>query len=187
MNVVNLNNVLHIKAVVSLEGKTKDSPYRIIALPKNSSLYDLAQATIGAFDFSFDHAFGFYDNLKNPHKSETGYELFADIGEASKFPGVKKTKLSKAFNELNSKMLFLFDYGDEWHFIVELVKITDFDKNINYPFIVESIGEAPSQYGYGEEEYDYVEDEFDEDFDDDFDDEFDEDSDEDYDDGDFNK
>jgi len=78
--------------------------------------------------------------------------LFADIGESSNFPGVKKTRLSKVFNELKTKMLFLFDYGDEWYFIVQLVKITDFDKDIKYPYIVESSGDAPAQYVYNEDD-----------------------------------
>jgi hypothetical protein len=51
-------------------------------------------------------------------------------------------------------MLFLSDYGDEWYFIVQLVKITEFDKKAKYPYIVDSFGDAPPQYGGNEEDYD---------------------------------
>ena len=44
-------------------------------------------------------------------------------------------------------MLFLFDYGDEWHFIVELKGIELSKEGEKYPFVLESIGSAPSQYG----------------------------------------
>ncbi|MEM4310914.1 MAG: hypothetical protein QXX95_00800 [Nitrososphaerales archaeon] len=49
-------------------------------------------------------------------------------------------------------MLFLFDYGDEWHFIVKLKKIEADKKEVNYPLIVKSVGEAPPQYEMPEED-----------------------------------
>jgi len=39
-------------------------PYRTIAIPESYSLYDLAEKIIESYDFDFDHAFGFYDNIK---------------------------------------------------------------------------------------------------------------------------
>jgi hypothetical protein len=162
MAVININNVFHLKVTIEWKGKTKGSPYRTIAIPQNASLYMLAEVIIDSFDFDFDHAFGFYNNLKDLYRSTIGYELFTDIGEGSKFPGVKKTKLLKVFTELKSKMLFMFDYGDEWHFIVQLVKISDFDKNIEYPVITDSFGDVP-QYEYTGEDLD--DDEFDDEID----------------------
>src|SRR3954451_20297430 len=51
--------------------------YRDIELPSSGSLEDLAAAIVNAF--GFDHAFGFYSNLKGDYyRSEERYELFAD-------------------------------------------------------------------------------------------------------------
>ena len=47
-------------------------------------------------------------------------------------------------------MLFLFDYGEEWHFIVELTGIELAKDGGEYPFVVESVGDAPPQYGIEE-------------------------------------
>jgi hypothetical protein len=66
---------------------------------------------------------------------------------------VERTKVGKVFHEMNKKMLFLFDYGDEWHFIVELKGIESQRENSKYPFVVESVGDAPPQYGEPEEEF----------------------------------
>ena len=41
--------------------------YRDIELPSGGSLEDLAEAIVGAFGFDFDHAFGFYSNLKGDY------------------------------------------------------------------------------------------------------------------------
>ncbi|WP_213075151.1 hypothetical protein QQE94_00580 [Fervidobacterium pennivorans subsp. shakshaketiis] len=60
--------------------------------------------------------------------------------------GVKNTKVSQVFEKPRQRMLFLFDYGDQWHFIVELKKIVEPEQNIKYPAILETFGEAPEQY-----------------------------------------
>jgi len=147
----NLNagkSVYLMKAVLSdLYGRAKGQPFRVLAVPEDYTLYGLAEAIIESFDFNFDHPFGFYDNIKKWTQSEEGYELFADIGEESEFKGVKKTKVNSVFNQIGKRMLFLFDYGDEWHFIVELKGIELPEERRRYPFIVESFGEAPPQYG----------------------------------------
>lgn len=77
-------------------------------------------------------------------RSGSKYELFADMGEAD--PGVKKTKVAQAFPAVGHTMLFLFDYGDEWHFKVKLAKTAKKIAKVRYPRIVASHGEAPEQY-----------------------------------------
>src|SRR3954452_1800412 len=96
--------------------------YRDLELPSGASLEDLAAAVVSAF-FDFDHAFGFYGSLGHRyHDAEERYELFADLGEASEgVRGVRRTKLGTAFPEVGKTMLFLFDYGDEWRFKVQLI------------------------------------------------------------------
>jgi Plasmid pRiA4b ORF-3-like protein len=64
----------------------KRRPHRTIAVDANADLYALAKAINRAFDFDFDHAFGFYDNLKDPYGANTKYELFADSGGADASP-----------------------------------------------------------------------------------------------------
>lgn len=143
-----------VKATLSdWSGNVRGHPHRIIAIPEESTLYRLAEAVVDSFGFDFDHAFGFYSNIRQWTKSEEGYELFADIGEESKSGGVERTKVGKVFDEIKKKMLFLFDYGDEWHFIVELKRVEPQSENVKYPFVVESVGDAPPQYGEPDEEF----------------------------------
>jgi hypothetical protein len=145
--------ICQVKATLSdWSGNVRGHPYRVIAIPEGFTLYRLAEAIVDSFGFYFDHAFGFYSNIRQWTKSEEGYELFADIGEESKFDGVERTKVGKVFHETKKKMLFLFDYGDEWHFIVELKGIEPQSENAKYPFVVQSVGDAPPQYGGPDEE-----------------------------------
>ena len=142
-----------IKATLSgWRGQLAGTPYRILAIPGGFTLYNLAEAIVDSFDFYFDHAFGFYNNIQRWTRSTEGYELFADIGEESHFKGVKRTKISKVFDKVRKKMLFLFDYGDQWNFIVELIRIESPEDGAEYPLVVESVGIAPRQYGEIDEE-----------------------------------
>ena len=235
--------VHHLKVTLTdWEGRVKGMPYRTIAIESGDSLYSLAEAINDAYGFDFDHAFGFFDNLKNPYNSRERYELFTDLEEEDseegfnplemlpdalsamvpggennpafwvtkaameldqellkqryleatrailreellksipsekhrqvqealslfieqmmpdeedleedlalsegESKGVKGVSVAEAFPKVGKKLLFLFDYGDEWHFIVEL-KESKTAKG-DFPRVVESVGQAPSQYG----------------------------------------
>ncbi|MCD6189708.1 MAG: hypothetical protein J7J97_05935 [Thermococcus sp.] len=45
-------------------GHVRGMPYRVLAVPEEFTLYDLAEAIVDSFGFDFDHAFGFYNNIK---------------------------------------------------------------------------------------------------------------------------
>lgn len=55
-------------------------------------------------------------------------------------------KISEAFGAIGTKMLFFFDYGDNWHFIVELKEIREPLPDESLPVLLESIGKASIQY-----------------------------------------
>jgi hypothetical protein len=128
----------------------ESEPFRTLAVLSDVTLNDLAEVITQSFGFDFDHAFGFYDDIDFWMDSVEGYELYADIGEESKYPGVETTLVSKVFDAPGKQMLFLFDYGDQWSFLVELEEIRDAEAGKPYPQLVTSDGEAPLQYGDGE-------------------------------------
>ena len=128
--------------------------YRDIEIDSGKSLYDLAEGIVGAFDFDLDHAFGFYSKLTGHYfDSPSKYELFADLeGGESDAGSVKRTKVAQAFPDVGSKMLFLFDYGDEWHFKVEVIGLGEKVPKARYPKVLATVGKAPPQYPDLEEE-----------------------------------
>src|SRR4051812_35264146 len=128
--------------------------YRDIEIDGTSSLYVLAQAITRAFDFDFDHAFGFYDKVKGDiYQSAIRYELFVDMGESDgEARSVKRTRVAAAFPSVGSKMRFLFDYGDGWIFLVNCVKQKPKEPKVKLPRLLVSKGEAPPQYPDPDEE-----------------------------------
>ena len=120
--------------------------YRIIEIKGKSSLYRLAESITDAFGFDLDHAFGFYNNIKDEYKSTEKFELFFDIGEADEgSQSVKNTKVAKVFSP-NKQMLFHFDYGDDWYFLVDCLDVLESEASVKYPRVTKTIGKAPEQY-----------------------------------------
>ncbi len=137
--------------------------WRDIEVPTSATLYRFAEGIVDAFGFDFDHAFGFYSDLSHDHyDSRDKYELFVDMGEVDLFPGmrggtpksVRKTKLSSVFSEPGQQMQFIFDYGDEWRFLVKVTETGKRKKGERYPRLVNAGGEAPEQYPDWDEEED---------------------------------
>ena len=127
---------------------------RRIQIPGSKSLYNFAKVIIDAFDFQFDHCFGFYDNFRDKKNCRKVFELFVDIGEEGRpqAKSVKKTKIVQTFDGVGEKLIMLFDYGDGWQFNVELKEIRKADKGSTKPVVLESIGKAPVQYPPCEDE-----------------------------------
>jgi len=123
---------------------------REIEISKNVNLYKLAKAIVNAYNFDFDHCFGFFSNISENRyfDSERKYELFTDLEdiEPTGAGSVKKTKISEAWKDIGDKMLFLFDYGVCWRFVVTLSGLGEKDTKKKYPNIVKEIGRAPRQY-----------------------------------------
>ena len=120
--------------------------YRDFEIISTKKLDDLAGTIVQCFGFDLDHAFGFYSLLKgNVLRSPVKYELFADMGE-SDARSVKRSRIVDAFPEVGDKMTFLFDYGDEWRFLVEVIGRGSKEAGVSYPRRIKTVGEAPKQY-----------------------------------------
>ena len=127
-------------------GHVRGFPYRVIAIPETASLYDLAHAILAAFRFDRDHLFGFYDNLHRYYHSREGYVLTNGVGIGSRFPGVNQARIATVFPEPKKKMLFVYDFGDEWRFVVQSKGQALPVEGVKYPVVIESCGDDPEQY-----------------------------------------
>jgi Plasmid pRiA4b ORF-3-like protein len=121
--------------------------YRDIGIKSDESLAELAEVIVKAFDFKFDHAYGFFSAMKgNVYKSPVRYELFADVDGGREARSVKRTTVGDAFALVGSNMLFLFDYGDEWRFKIEVIGLGEQEPKGRYRNILATVGKAPDQY-----------------------------------------
>lgn len=134
----------------------KKSVCREIEVRNSATLYALAGAAVEAFGFDFDHAFGFYSETKGSiYDSKIKYELFADMEDeafdvgkpgSAKPQSVRKNRVGTVFPVKGDKMIMLFDYGDNWNFLVEAIGKGEVVPGKRYPVQHASKGKAPEQY-----------------------------------------
>ena len=141
--------------IVQFRAKLGARLWRDLEINGSDTLEDLAAAILAAYNFDCDHAYGFYSNLKGS-KSESNeiYELFEDMEEGSgaeNAKGVKDIRIDEVFSS-KKQMLFLFDYGDKWEFIVTCNGIVEPEPRVQYPRTTGGKGDAPEQYPAEEEE-----------------------------------
>jgi len=116
--------------------------WRKIEMAAKHTLHKLHLAIQEGFEFGDDHLYSFfmdnkkwsYDRYESPLDEDGPYAEDVTIGELGLYTG-------KTF-------LYLFDYGDEWEFKVEVEEI-DLDRPLPLiPKIIDKHGKAPDQYRY---------------------------------------
>ena len=120
----------------------KPSAWGKIEIGETQTLDDLHYAILSMMDFDPDHLYSFF---------MSGRAWDQDSEYASPYaegPSAARVKIGDLSLRMKQKFLYLFDYGDEHRFEVQLVAINpDASKDVRYPRILEEHGEPPPQYG----------------------------------------
>lgn len=118
----------------------KRGVWRRIQLSSRHTLHGLHEVILEAYDFYDDHLYAFFMEGM-PWLGEAYWSPRNDEG-----PYADKTKLGSLNLEIKQKFLYLYDFGDEWIFSVQVEKISETGTSILKPSIIETRGEAPEQY-----------------------------------------
>jgi hypothetical protein len=119
--------------------------WREIELASNQTLADLGEAIPEAFDFDDPHLWAFFLSGK-PWDERTEYALDP---QPSPFGGRRPKAADRlSIREVPGKeFLYIFDFGDEWHFGVKLARTSDqLERGAHHPRVVARQGESPPQY-----------------------------------------
>ena len=119
----------------------KPSVWQLIEIAEDQTLDDLHYAILGAVNFDSDHLYSFF---MSGRAWDNATEYASPYGEG---PSAAQVKIGDLPLRMKQKFLYLFDYGDEHCFDVQLVGINPEAPKGRYPKIVEKHGKAPSQYG----------------------------------------
>lgn len=148
----------YVKSVAIVRVKLSDAepvegrrPFAIIAIRSDQSLADLASMILVSFGFDDDHSYGFYSDFRRYTQSDERYELSADTGEVDG-PGVRRVSVAQVFAP-GRQMLLLFDYVNQWHFVVRLVRYEAPSNDQAYPVILKSHA-IPLDHSYFEDQWD---------------------------------
>jgi hypothetical protein len=129
--------------------------WREIEVAANQTLEEFGEAIPLAFRFTDPHLWSFFLSGKAWDRGSE-YAL-SDPDEGRGVQPAKRTRIREVpLPGVTGKkeFLFLFDYGDEWHFGVKLVRVQDqVEPGASYPRIAASHGEAPPQYVYEDDDW----------------------------------
>jgi hypothetical protein len=120
-----------------------DAPkiWRTIEVSADQTLDDLHHAILEAVDFDPDHLYSFYiSNRAWDQSSEYAHPH-------AQGPSAARVKIGDLNLRMKQRFLYLFDYGDEHRFEVQLIDVApEAAGDGEYPRIVEVHGKNPEQY-----------------------------------------
>jgi hypothetical protein len=120
--------------------------WRRIAIPAKKRLSWLAGAILDAFNFDFDHLYEF------SYKDRFGFLVKIGHPYMNTPPLADEVRIGDLCLEPGTRMTYLYDFGDNWKFDVQLEAIDPPDSNMKQAEILESKGKAPPQYWNDEDE-----------------------------------
>ncbi|MEH1919481.1 plasmid pRiA4b ORF-3 family protein [Nostoc sp.] len=122
--------------------------WRRIAIPANKPLSWLAETILDAFDFDYDHLYEF------SYKDHFGRIIKIGHAYMETPPFADQVQIGDLSLEAGGKMTYLYDFGDNWKFDVQLETINPPDKKIKKAKILDVHGNAPQQYWSEDDELD---------------------------------
>lgn len=143
-----------MKYTLKVSYKQQKEIFRIIEVSGGTKLDHLHKIITNAFDFDDEHLYMF--SLKRKKYDSDGYYA---PGSGAGGHSAARTRLNELGLKPRNKILFLYDFGDEWEFDVLVSKITEVDKKISSQ-VIESQGQLEQYEDWDDEDEDW-EDEYD--------------------------
>lgn len=135
-------DIYQVKIVYTDAGnKVERMPYRIMQFHKDTNLQQFAHHILKSFGFKLSEPFGFYSDPELWHKSESKYELFE---EDPKKNTLKNTFIDDIFG-IQKEYLMIYDYLEEFRFLIFFDKTVPERNAVPYPEIIESMGETKNE------------------------------------------
>jgi hypothetical protein len=111
----------------------------VIEMHADQTLHDLHHAILAAADFDEDHLYSFY----------MSGQAWDEATEYSRGPDARHSsneRISRLPLRMKQRFLYLYDYGDQHEFDVQLIATSAETPRGRYPKMVEQHGEMPPQY-----------------------------------------
>ncbi len=119
----------------------------MLELRGDQTLHDLHFAILDAADFDSDHMYSFY-------LSGRAWDEATEYG-LQQAKHSSRTRLDNLRLRLKQRWLYLFDYGDQHEFDVQLIATSSDQPSGDYPRLIEQHGQMPPQYPDWEDEDEY--------------------------------
>lgn len=116
------------------------SAWRRVAVMGKMTLDQLAHAILKAFRFDSDHLYCF------EFPNRVGAHITVNAPPMDDGPWTDAVQVGELPLDVGSAMSYVFDFGDNWRFKVELEEVGPAKPAMKKPTLLASKGEAPNQY-----------------------------------------
>lgn len=126
--------ILRIRTILDVQNDV----LRDIEIDETSLLKDLHVSITKSYGFEGKEMASFF---KTNETWDQGDEMsLIDLGVGKDY---SNESLNKLFNSENNRLLYVYDFLALWTFFIEVMEVSENDKNIKYPNLVFSQGEVP--------------------------------------------
>lgn len=126
--------ILRIRTILDVE----DDVIRDIEIDEKFLLKDLHDLIIKSYGFEGKEMASFYKTNK---RWEQGDEMsLFDLGIGKDY---SNDSLNTIFNAENNRLLYVYDFLELWTFFIEVMEVSEINKNTKYPNLVFSKGKVP--------------------------------------------
>lgn len=126
----------------------KGEAMRDIEISSNDSFEVFHRAILDAFGFTGEEMASFY--VSDPEWNYGREIPLADMGigeEGHRPPIIMKDMLiSDCMRSTSQRFIYSYDFMSMWNFMVELVHANDPEEGVEYPRVVVSVNDAPSEF-----------------------------------------
>ena len=126
--------ILRIRTILDVE----EDVLRDIEIDEKFLLKDLHDLIIKSYGFEGKEMASFY---KTNESWEQGDEMsLFDLGIGKDY---SNDSLNTIFNSENNRLIYVYDFLELWTFFIEVMEVSEINKNTTYPNLVFSKGKVP--------------------------------------------
>jgi len=120
---------------------------RTIEIRGSQTLEELHEAIFKAFDRFDEHLYEFQIGGKGPNDPKARRYSLSESGEVMEMTGgVSETIMDALKLKKDESFGYLFDFGDDWWYQINVISIENKASKGKYPKITNRVGQSPPQY-----------------------------------------
>ncbi|WP_142783285.1 IS1096 element passenger TnpR family protein [Changchengzhania lutea] len=126
---------------VILDNDTEDDIFRDLEIRETDSLEDLHNIITQSFGFDGTEMASFY--ISNDQWDQGEEISLFDLSEESPARLMNATSINNVVHEMQTKLIYVYDFLSMWTFYVELAEIADESEGSDYPNLMFVQGQVP--------------------------------------------
>ncbi|GAA3618648.1 IS1096 element passenger TnpR family protein [Flavivirga jejuensis] len=128
---------------VILDNDTEDDIFRDLEIRETDTLEDLHNIITQSFGFDGTEMASFY--LSNDQWDQGEEISLFDLSENNASRLMNETEISSVVHEVQTKLIYVYDFLSMWTFYVELAEIVEEAEGANYPNLMFVKGQVPDE------------------------------------------